>query len=122
MPAVGNSPTHRPSPALLQVDFSQSVHHLWKQFRRFGRKGNADLGQQAEGHQRQGPPGGKFEIKADLLSGGRARGGGGGGGGGGYALLLDDDAGGRPEVSLGCWSRRLEPMRCAPAGRCGCAV
>lgn len=30
----------------------QSVSHLWKQFRRFGRKGNADLAAEAEGHQR----------------------------------------------------------------------
>ena len=25
----------------MQVDFSQSVYHLWKQFRRFGRDGGA---------------------------------------------------------------------------------
>lgn len=28
------------------------MSHLWKQFRRFGRKGNADLAAEAEGHQR----------------------------------------------------------------------
>lgn len=37
----------------IKVDFSQSVSHLWKQFKRFGRKGNADLGAEAETHQRQ---------------------------------------------------------------------
>lgn len=42
----------------IKVDFSQSVSHLWKQFKRFGRKGNADLGAEAETHQRQqGAPG-----------------------------------------------------------------
>lgn len=37
----------------IKVDFSQSVSHLWKQFRRFGRKGNADMGSEADTHQRQ---------------------------------------------------------------------
>ena len=27
----------------LQVDFSQSVYHLWKQFRRFGKAGSKDV-------------------------------------------------------------------------------
>lgn len=40
-------------PTYLQVDFSQSVSHLWKQFKRFGRKGNADLAGQADTHQRE---------------------------------------------------------------------
>lgn len=35
----------------MQVDFSQSVYHLWKQFRRFGRDGGAP-------EALQGPPGG----------------------------------------------------------------
>ena len=38
----------------IKCDFSQSVSHLWKQFRRHGRKGNADLGGQADTHQRGG--------------------------------------------------------------------
>ena len=42
------------------MDFSQSVSHLWKQFRRFGSKGDAAAGEAAAAH-----------------------GGGGGGGGGG---------------------------------------
>lgn len=37
----------------IKVDFSQSVSHLWKQFRRHGRKGNADMGGEADAHQRQ---------------------------------------------------------------------
>ena len=49
----------------MQVDFSQSVSHLWKQFRRFGRKGNADLGQVAQDHQRQQP--GKYKISGTKL-------------------------------------------------------
>ena len=36
----------------IKVDFSQSVSHLWKQFRRFGRKGNADLQAEADTHKR----------------------------------------------------------------------
>lgn len=35
-----------------QVDFSQSVSHLWKQFRRHGRKGNADMAGEADVHTR----------------------------------------------------------------------
>ncbi|GAB4814762.1 hypothetical protein N2152v2_001808 [Parachlorella kessleri] len=69
----------------IKVDFSQSVSHLWKQFRRFGRKGNADLGQAAQDHQRQQPgSAGRFELKEGLLDRGRGR-------GGGYDLLLADD-------------------------------
>lgn len=37
----------------IKVDFSQSVSHLWKQFKRFGRKGNVDLASEADTHQRQ---------------------------------------------------------------------
>eukprot|EP00887_Chlorella_sp_A99_P006020 scaffold27.g6020.t1 len=53
----------------IKVDFSQSVHHLWKQFHRFGRRGNADLRQEADdAHLRQQPggqagPSGRFELK-----------------------------------------------------------
>ena len=36
----------------IKVDFSQSVSHLWKQFKRHGRKGNAEMAGEAEGHQR----------------------------------------------------------------------
>ena len=40
----------------LQVDFSQSVAHLWKQFRRFGTQGDAAAGEAAAAH--GGAPGG----------------------------------------------------------------
>jgi len=40
----------------LQVDFSQSVAHLWKQFRRLGAKGDAAAGEAAAAH--GGAPGG----------------------------------------------------------------
>jgi len=59
------------------VDFSQSVHHLWKQFRRFGRAGGAaeaaaaadaagDKGRGGGGPPGGGPPGGgaqRLELK-----------------------------------------------------------
>ncbi len=36
----------------IKVDFSQSVHHIWKQFKKFGKKGgNAEMAQQADTHQ-----------------------------------------------------------------------
>jgi uncharacterized membrane protein len=38
----------------LQVDFSQSVHHLWRQFKAFGNKADATAGDSANG----GAPGG----------------------------------------------------------------
>lgn len=38
----------------IRVDFSQSVHHLWKQFKRFGKRGDAGLGTEADEHQRRG--------------------------------------------------------------------
>ncbi|GIL87990.1 hypothetical protein Vretifemale_16028, partial [Volvox reticuliferus] len=56
----------------VRVDFSQSVHHLWKQFKRGGRKGDASLGRMADQHQRQERS--RIELKND------PRGGGGGGG------------------------------------------
>ena len=45
-----------PSPPFctLQVDFSQSVHHLWRQFKAFGNKADAAAGDSANG----GAPGG----------------------------------------------------------------
>ena len=50
--------------AIMQVDFSQSVYHLWKQFRRFGRDGGAPDPSQPG----MGPPGGigghdRLELK-----------------------------------------------------------
>ena len=35
--------TLHPPSCSLQVDFSQSVYHLWKQFRRFGKAGSKDV-------------------------------------------------------------------------------
>lgn len=35
----------------IKVDFSQSVYHIWKQFRKFGRKGDAALAKAADDHQ-----------------------------------------------------------------------
>jgi hypothetical protein len=59
----------RPSislPACLQVDFSQSVYHLWKQFRRFGPKGgDAGSGQQPN------PGAGGGDPRLQMLSSGR---------------------------------------------------
>ena len=43
-----------------QVDFSQSVHHLWKQFRRFGRAGDAGNMQPGEA----APPTQRLQLKA----------------------------------------------------------
>lgn len=56
----------------IKVDFSQSVSHLWKQFRRFGRKGNADLGVVADVHQRQQADAGaaRLELKDRYRPGG----------------------------------------------------
>ena len=36
-------PVPHPPSCSLQVDFSQSVYHLWKQFRRFGKAGSKDV-------------------------------------------------------------------------------
>lgn len=39
----------------IKVDFSQSVSHIWRQFKKFGKKGgNADMGKEADGHQVRG--------------------------------------------------------------------
>jgi peptidyl-prolyl cis-trans isomerase-like 4 len=36
----------------IKVDFSQSVSHIWRQFKKFGKKGgNADMGKEADTHQ-----------------------------------------------------------------------
>lgn len=78
----------------IKVDFSQSVSHLWKQFRRFGRKGNADLAAEAEGHQRptsDAGTSGRFEIKDRFLPMGGRGGRGGYAGGRGYSLVLGDE-------------------------------
>lgn len=79
----------------IKVDFSQSVHHLWKQFKRFGRRGDAGLGKEAENHQRLGHRN-ELHLKEHLLPGGVGR-------GGGYTMVLvgeeDDrrDSSGREE-------------------------
>ena len=82
-PLLTSQPSHRPPPyrapqayfkmnnvliddRRIKCDFSQSVSHLWKQFRRHGRKGNADLGGQADTHQRGG------QADAGRWEGGRA--------------------------------------------------
>ena len=44
----------------IKVDFSQSVYHLWKQFRRFGTKGKQDWKEDADAHQRKRP---QLELK-----------------------------------------------------------
>ncbi len=67
----------------IKVDFSQSVHHLWKQFSKFGRKGDAGLMKEADGHER-----GRQDLQ---LKDQFRRGGGGGGGGGKYDLVLEED-------------------------------
>ena len=90
----------------IKVDFSQSVSHLWKQFKRHGRKGNADLAGEADGHQRQqaGAGGsGRIELKEQFLPMGGRGGGGGGryGGGGGYSLVLGDEGEERAPQQVG---------------------
>ncbi|GFR45740.1 hypothetical protein Agub_g7156, partial [Astrephomene gubernaculifera] len=72
----------------VRVDFSQSVHHLWKQFKRGGKKGDASMGRLADQHQRQEKS--RIELKNNPRNGPGARGGGGGGGGGSHDLLLLD--------------------------------
>eukprot|EP00878_Enallax_costatus_P005171 GHUV01005434.1.p1 GENE.GHUV01005434.1~~GHUV01005434.1.p1 ORF type:complete len:492 (+),score=89.17 GHUV01005434.1:32-1477(+) len=69
----------------IKVDFSQSVSHIWRQFKRHGKKGGtADMAVEAAGHERssvggrgggQGSRGGRFEQR---------------GGGGDRGLLLGD--------------------------------
>ena len=66
----------------IRVDFSQSVHHLWKQFKKFGTRGDAGLRQEADTHQR-----GRQELQLKEHLGGGA----GPSGRGGYNLVLDDE-------------------------------
>jgi len=89
----------------IKVDFSQSVHHIWKQFKRHGRKGgDADLAQEADNHQRRdtrhfGSGGRTYELKgaAHAIPGAvahqrpsaRER--------GGYGLVLGGDGRGPPD-------------------------
>jgi len=49
----------------IKVDFSQSVYHLWKQFRRFGTKGKQDWKEDADAHQRKRP---QLELKDKFKS------------------------------------------------------
>jgi len=69
----------------IKVDFSQSVSHLWKQFSKFGRKGDAGLMKEAERHERGGRE--QLELKDQFRRGGA------GGGAGKYDLVLEDDDG-----------------------------
>ncbi|KAK9818607.1 hypothetical protein WJX74_010293 [Apatococcus lobatus] len=75
----------------IKVDFSQSVYHLWKDFRKFGKAGSAQSGKDAnahEGGQRANMElaGGRLELKAGAggVAPGAQR-------GGKYNLLLSDD-------------------------------
>ena len=44
----------------IKVDFSQSMFHLWKQFRRFGKQGgDSSMKKMADDHGRSGPQGGR---------------------------------------------------------------
>jgi peptidyl-prolyl cis-trans isomerase-like 4 len=47
----------------IKVDFSQSVSHLWKQFKRFGRKGTGELAKAAAEHERGAPRGGEVQLE-----------------------------------------------------------
>lgn len=60
-----------------QVDFSQSVSHLWRQFKVRGNTADAASGQLANSGGGGGPPG----VPGGGFSGGRGGGGGGGGNG-----------------------------------------
>lgn len=76
----------------IKVDFSQSVYHLWKDFRKFGKAGSAQSGKDANAHEggqkaNMELAGGRLELKAG--AGGVAPG---GQRGGRYNLLLSDDA------------------------------
>mmetsp|Transcript_22580 Transcript_22580/g.62695 ORF Transcript_22580/g.62695 Transcript_22580/m.62695 type:complete len:509 (+) Transcript_22580:61-1587(+) len=53
----------------IKVDFSQSVHHIWKQFKKHGRRGgDASMAQEADQHQRAsrqfGSGNNTYELKA----------------------------------------------------------
>ncbi|KAL6776790.1 CYN59 [Auxenochlorella protothecoides x Auxenochlorella symbiontica] len=92
----------------IKVDFSQSVHHLWRQFKRFGKKGNAELADAAAGHDRGGRDAGtsgrlelKEQFRGPTLSHGR-------GNREGYGLILDHyEDHGRPQGG----ARPLSPPR-----------
>ncbi|CAL8460649.1 g179 [Coccomyxa elongata] len=77
----------------IKVDFSQSVHHLWKQFRRHGKAGGAEEAAAAaeQGGQEARPaPRGRFELKPGagrVYSGPAAN----GAHGRGYDLLLEGE-------------------------------
>jgi peptidyl-prolyl cis-trans isomerase-like 4 len=97
----------------IKVDFSQSVSHLWKQFKKFGGKGDGALAAAAAGHERgHGEAGrGRLQLKEHLRpDGGFGR------GGDGYDLVLEG-AGGRggegagPQRSQGSGARRAEEER-----------
>ena len=68
----------------IKVDFSQSVHHLWAQFKKFGRKGDVGLRQEADTHQNGGGGGGGRNMGGlQLKDSGR--------GGGRYDLVFDGE-------------------------------
>lgn len=110
----------------IKVDFSQSVSHLWKQFRRRGAQGGAELAAQADAHQGGGGRGGggrggggpgggrQLELK-DHLGGGEYGVRGGGGRGGGYSLVLDE-GGGAEEGRRAAAAPAGEQAAAAPSG------
>lgn len=59
-------PLYNTLPPATQVDFSQSVYHLWKQFRKFGGRGNRDSKQAADQHERQERPRERFTLKVGV--------------------------------------------------------
>lgn len=59
--------------AFLQVDFSQSVYHLWKDIRKFGKAGSAQSGKDANAHEGGAKAnmelaGGRLELKVQPKS------------------------------------------------------
>ncbi len=56
---------------VLQVDFSQSVHHLWKQYRRHGKAGGAEelAAANEQGDKEQGGPRGALPGGLQLKPG-----------------------------------------------------
>lgn len=76
----------------IRVDFSQSVSHLWRQFRRHGGRGTADMAGDAAQHQRQATPArqDRLELK-ERFRGPTAVYGSHRGGGGDYELLVEED-------------------------------
>lgn len=69
----------------IKVDFSQSVYHLWKQFSRFGRRGDAGLQREADAHRRGAE---ELQLKDHLRPMTATQ-----HGGGRYGLVLDEDEG-----------------------------